>query len=237
MKLHFKQTLLGFFLVVFLASLFAGLGRWQLHRADEKAEILETYRRHAAEPAVALPAKLEDPARWRYRKVHTTATPLPERQFLLDNQIRKGRAGFSVLTPFRTVHGALLLVDRGWLPLGASRSDLPDISIPPDAMRLEGLLYVPYGKPFSLGGMDDGELGWPRIIQFPNFETMGQRLGEPLRPFILRLDPMLEHGYLRDWRITAVSPDTHLAYAFQWFALMVTVIAVALILSLRRRRK
>ena len=103
-------------------------------------------------------------------------------------------------------------------------------------MRLEGLIYVPYSEPFSLGGMDEGETRWPRVIQFLDFAALEQRLGAPLRPFVLRLDPALEHGYRRDWKIAAISPDKHLAYAFQWFALAVAVAVVFLVLSLRRRK-
>ncbi len=237
MKLYFKQTLLGLFATVFLVSLFAGLGRWQLHRADEKTQILETYRERATQPAAALPARLADPERWRYRKVRVTATAAAARQFLLDNQIRESRPGFNVLTPFKPAHGESFLVDRGWVPLGASRNDPPDVSIPDKPLHLEGLIYVPYAEPFSLGGMDDGELGWPRIIQFLDFNTLGQRLGEPLRPFTLRLDPASEHGYLRDWPLIAVSPNKHLAYAFQWFALALGVVAVFVVLTLRRKPK
>lgn len=237
MKLYLKHTLLGLLLTVFIASLFAGLGRWQLNRADEKKEIIETQLRRGAEPAVELPARLEEPVRWRHRKVRFAATPLVERQFLLDNQIREGRVGFSVLTAFRTAVGGLVLVDRGWVPLGADRSDPPEVSIPEIPMQLEGSVYVPYGEPFALGGVDDGESGWPRIIQFLDFETLGRRLGEPLRPFVVRLAPSAPHGYLRVWRLTSVLPEKHLAYAFQWFALSAAAFAVFLALVLRRRRK
>ena len=237
MKLYFKHTLLGFLLTVFVAGLFAGLGRWQLDRAGEKKEIIETQLHRAAEPAVELPARFEDPLRWRHRKVRFAAVPLSERQFLLDNQIREGRVGFNVLTAFKASGAGLILVDRGWVPLGADRSDLPEVSIPGEPMRLEGSIYVPYGEPFTLGGIDDGESGWPRIIQFLDFKALGRRLGEPLRPFVVRLAPSLPHGYLRTWRLTSVSPEKHLAYAFQWFALSAAAFAVFVVLTLRRRRK
>ena len=238
MRPCFKFTLLGAFATVFVASLFAGLGKWQLNRAAEKTRILETHRERAAEAAVILPNEFDHsgqwPEQWRYRKVRVTATPVPERQFLLDNQTRAGRVGFNVLTPFRPKDGGLFLVDRGWVPLGASRLNLPDVSIPAEPLRFEGSIYVPYKKAFSLGGIDDGEVGWPRIIQFLDFQTLGKRLGEPLRPFTLRLDPAAGHGYRRDWPITAALPDKHLAYAFQWFALAVGTVAVAFALAMRR---
>ena len=237
MRLHFRYTMLGFLGAVLLTSLFVGLGKWQLDRAAEKAAIRDNYRQHSQAPAVALPDRLADAAQWRHRKVSVTARPLPTQQFLLDNRIHKGRAGFNVLTPFITASGKVLLVDRGWVPLGSTRNELPDVAIADEMMTLEGLVYVPYAESFSLGGMDDGELGWPRIIQFIDFNTLGQRLTMPLRPFTLRLDPSQPHGYLREWHVAAVSPDKHLAYAFQWFALALTVVIGFVLVTLRRKKQ
>ena len=212
-------------------------GRWQLDRAEEKTRILETYQQRASESAVALPERIEDIDRWRYRKVHAVATPLPDRQFLLDNRTHGGQAGFNVLTPFELKNGDLLLVDRGWVPLGEYRRTLPDVSILEEPMRVEGTIYAPYKEAFSLGGMDEGEFGWPRIIQFLDFNLLERRLNQTLRKFTVRLDPAARHGYLRDWSIVSLPPDRHLGYAFQGFAFAAAVLAVFLILTLRRKKK
>ena len=237
MNLHFKTTILGLFLALLLISSSIGFSRWQLDRAEEKTRILETYQSRASEPASALPDRIEDPAQWRYRKIYTTATPISDHQFLLDNRTHQGVAGFNVLTPFRLREGKLLLVDRGWIPLGKSRQLLPDLSIPETSMRIEGTIYVPYKEAFSLGDMDDDTSGWPRIIQFADFNLLEQRLNEKLHGFTLRLDPAMQHGYLRDWKIIGVSPDKHLGYAFQGFAFAATVLVIFLALTLRRRKK
>ena len=67
------------------------------------------------------------------------------RQILLDNMpSADGRPGYRVLTPFRrTTGGALLLVDRGWVPLGDSREQLPALDVPDDAREITGRLDRP----------------------------------------------------------------------------------------------
>ena len=237
MNLYRKQTLLGGLLVLLLIGFSIEFSRWQLDRAEEKTRILETYRQRASVSAVALPEQIEDLEQWRYRKIRATATPVSDRQFLLDNQTRRGQVGFNVLTPFQLGNGDLLLIDRGWVPLGEYRQMLPDVSIPEESMRIEGTIYAPHKEAFSLGGMDEGESGWPRIIQFLDFDLLERRLGRTLRRFTLRLDPAAQHGYLRDWNIVSLPPDRHLGYAFQGFAFAATALAVFLILTLRRKKK
>lgn len=237
MNLYLKQTVLGGLLALLLISLSIGFSRWQLDRAEEKNQILEAYRQRASESAVPLPGNIEELDQWRYRKVHATATPVPDRQFLLDNQTHQGRAGFNVLTPFKLESGDLLLVDRGWVPLGEDRQTLPDVSIPEEPIRMEGTIYAPHKQAFSLGDMDEGEVGWPRIIQFLDFDLLERRLDQTLHRFTVRLDPAAQYGYSRDWNIISLSPDRHKGYAFQGFAFAATVLAIFLILTLRRKKK
>ena len=47
---------------------------------------------------------------------------LEEDTLVARNRPRAGRPGFEVLVPFETDSGDRILVDRGWLPLGADAS-------------------------------------------------------------------------------------------------------------------
>ena len=60
-----------------------------------------------------------------------------------------------------------------------------------------------------------------------------------LAPRILRLDPALPLGYARDLELlpNTLPPDRHLGYAVQWFALAAAVLVIALVLTVRRRRR
>ena len=71
----------------------------------------------------------------RYQHVRAEGRYEPERQVLLDNMpSQAGFPGFRVLTPFRREGSErLLLVDRGWVPLGATRQDLPPVFVSPNS--------------------------------------------------------------------------------------------------------
>ena len=60
-----------------------------------------------------------------------------------------------------------------------------------------------------------------------------------LTPRVLRLDPDLPMGYARDLEVLAntLPPERHLGYAVQWFALSAAVLVIALLLTLRARRR
>ena len=54
------------------------------------------------------------------------------RQILIDNMVNGERAGYFVITPFALQGGGWVLVNRGWVPLGASRAERPAIPVAGD---------------------------------------------------------------------------------------------------------
>ena len=84
-------------------------------------------------------------------------------------------------------------------------------------MILVILIQKPRGG--GLSGGYGGE-GWPRVVQRVELDRIQEQLGKPLLPFVLRLSPASDHGYGRDWQIrTGLTPERHVGYAVQWFAL------------------
>jgi surfeit locus 1 family protein len=216
-------------------ALLLALGTWQLTRADEKEAILAVYRERSQAPAAPLPTQWADSEQLRFRHVELTASFVPHRQFLLDNQIRDGRVGFQVLTPARVAgRDELVLVDRGWIPQQGGRDALPDLDVSAEPRRISGVIYVPFGQGLRLGGMDEGQLAWPRLIQYVDFEQLEKRLMQSIAPFTVRLDPTYPDGYLREWPVIAVSPERHLAYAIQWFGLAVVLVVGFIAVNLKR---
>ncbi len=64
---------------------------------------------------------------------------------------------------------------------------------------------------------------------------MQAQLGAPLLPFVLRLSPHSEHGYVREWQTrTGLSPERHVGYAVQWFALAVALVVLCIWVAVRR---
>lgn len=234
---HYCGSLLvcvfGLVVIFFLAS----LGVWQLGRADQKQTLLAGASAKMRKAPISLEGLLEDEQRMgdiRYTRVQVEGCFISDKQFLLDNQIKKGVVGYNVITPFVTQSKRLVLVDRGWVPQGISRELIPDLSLEKDCARFDATVYVPLGKAYALGGMDDGEITWPRIIQFLDFPAMGARLGQPALPFTLRMAPEGALGYKREWRVVSSAPGKHLAYAFQWFAMAIAVL-VLMVLNAKRR--
>ena len=218
-----------------LLILFLALGVWQLERADEKRVILENYTYRSKQPPQPLILPLDDPGAWRYRKVHVKGLFDHNQQFLLDNQVSRGEAGYQVLTPFKLKgSSARVLVDRGWVAVGRDRLHLPQISVDTNEINLIGTLYVPYDKGFRIGTIDEGQTSWPRLVQYIDFKMMGDRLGYSLYPVILRLDPASSGGYRREWPTVPFTPERHLGYAVQWFALAAALFVIYLALNIKR---
>ncbi len=236
MKLfRLEFSLLALLLMILLASLFTGLGRWQLERMHEKQAIEAELLERSQLPAAALPRDLERPETWRFRAVSIEGTPLSQRQFLLDNEVRNGRVGYAVLTPFALDDGRVVLVDRGWVPVGGSRSELPQVEIPERRRRVEGRVYVPFGEPYSLGEAGAGDAPWPRVIQYLDFNAIAVWLRAQVPPLVVRMDAEEDGGYLRNWSALPFSADRHLAYAVQWFALALAVVVVFVLLSFSKK--
>lgn len=115
-----------------LLPILIALGIWQLGRSEEKRLFLEKQEQKLASSEILqLSSATEDDAvALRYKKVQATGHYDQAHQFLIDNQINEGKAGYFVLTPFILQGGAkAVLVNRGWVPLNQKRSVLPDLQM------------------------------------------------------------------------------------------------------------
>jgi len=234
---QFSPTLLPSLAMIVLLVLFLSLGFWQLSRAEQKRELIGTFEDRLSGPALTASAiSATAPAdELRYRHVRLRGRYLADRQFLLDNRVYDRKPGFEVLTPFQLADGRVVLVNRGWVPLGASRSDLPSLQMQSEPVSVEGWLYIPFEPAYSLGGIDDAGTGWPRIVQYLDFEQLGQRLDASLLPMTVRLSGEAAEGYVRDWQVVPMTPAKHIAYAVQWFGLAIAVLVIYLVLNIKRR--
>lgn len=237
--LHSLKTMSWFFLVgvVCLWCLLISLGFWQLQRADEKKVLLEESNRMMSRSPIAFDTSHQDYSDLRYQRVYANGRFDSEKQFLLDNQVYKGRVGYHVLTPFiMTDSGRVLLVDRGWIPAGTDRRYLPDVSINEDQLKIVGYLYVPYGKPYLLGEVMDQHATWPRLIQAVDWDVINQSLGRTVAPVMLRMEKQWEDGLVHEWVLVPFGPEKHLGYAFQWFAMAAVLFIMSATVYYSRRK-
>jgi surfeit locus 1 family protein len=222
-------------LTLLLLVLLLGLGCWQLDRAAQKRQLLAQYQGQHRETALQVPADLTASAALEYRAAQVQGRYDTAHQFLLDNRTRQGMAGYEVLTPLRMPGGtAAILVNRGWVPLGSSRTQLPELDLPDAAVRIEGLLKRP-ARPFTLGEGEDREPGWPKVLQQVRLDLQAEQLGYPLLPMLLLLGPEQAHGYVREWRpLPGFGPERNVGYAVQWFALAAALVLIYFFVNSRR---
>ena len=162
-------------------------------------------------------------------------------QFLLDNMLHDGVAGYHVLTLLR-VEGSRrrLLVNRGWVGSGVDRSVLPDVSVDDTEPRtvvgrIERLPRpgLSLGKPKSSPAQNE-DLA---VVEYPTIEELAERIDQPLFDYQLLLDPAEPNGYARDWRAPGMAPERNIVYAGQWLLLAVGALGAAVTIAVRSSRR
>lgn len=210
------------------------LGAWQW----DKADLLVA--RHTQQSAASgldprpLPAgDLGDPAGWLYRPVIAAGEYLAGGQILLDNQVREGRAGVSVITPLRLGGGdRVVLVDRGWLPAASDPRAPLAPPVPAGARTVRGIAWPVDAWYFALA-RDTAPAGNNARWQQLDLARYAQAGGHRLQPLVIRLAPEASDGFARNWPAPVDRAPRHRSYALQWFAFAATIAALWLGVALR----
>lgn len=237
---QFNPGLIPTLATALLLPVLIALGFWQLDRAEQKEQAMAAFDQRSDMPALNLNRDNPDPDRHVFRRAEVRGRYDVRHQLLLDNQTYNRQAGYHVLTPFLPDgRRSAVLVDRGWVPVGVSRDTLPSVPAPGDAQIVTGHLDQGPATGIRLGGMADGESGWPLRIQYLDFPALSERLGYRLMPVVLRLDEEADGGFRRDWRPAppdGFGPERNRGYAVQWFALAATLLIIYLAVNFKRRR-
>lgn len=223
---------------ILLLSLFISLGCWQLHRAKEKEILLQQFEARLHSTPVPL-TQLPKGEELHFYPVSLTGHFDNSHSILLDNKIQQHQIGYEILTPFiDQTSSKTVLINRGWIPRGINRSQLPFIAPANEQQaHITGKLYIPLGKPFTLGKTIESDLTWPLRIQALELSLIETKLGKPLYPFVVLLDPDAPYGFTRNWQpINTTSPEKHIGYAVQWFTFALVLIIIFIALNFRRAR-
>ena len=225
---------------LFVSALFTRLGIWQLDRAEQKRETLAEFEKRGNAPGLDLNRMFtrDGESMWgRYASVtgHYTGPII-----LLDNQILEGRAGYFVYTAFAISGSELtLLVNRGWIPVEGDRNRIPDFVNPTGEQRLKGRLSHPPQQGLRLTDSNLIERLSDSVWRVGGIDfnaLIAAGVGEELIPITLLLEAFAAEGFDRDWTPPGSGEARHLGYAFQWFALAVTVVVASVIILLRRTK-
>jgi surfeit locus 1 family protein len=217
-----------------LAALFASLAVWQFRRAEASRAMLVQFAGAAAE--AMLPNELDEQA--RFHRVSVDGTYVAEPQFLLDNMLHEGAAGYHVLTALRVAgRTERVLVNRGWVPVGRERAVLPDVAVAADPRTVTGRLERLPRPGLRLGKQTAERSDATVVLQYPTAAELEVRLGAPVLDYELLLDPDAADGYVRDWQAPGLAPERHWAYAGQWLALSLGAFGAAIVMAVKSARR
>lgn len=209
-------------------AFFVSLGMWQVRRAQEKTALLAAFAGAAQQSPRALDEARRDVGHGRYPLVRVSGRYDPQHAYVLDNQVRDGRAGVMVFDVFEPTDGSTpLLANRGFLARTA-RGEAPTIPPPPPgAQTLTALYAPPPGSGLRLGGNGlPAQTGWPKTTIYIDLEQIASDLGRHLDRRVLLLTPEAGSPFVREWTPEVFPPQRHIGYALTWFTLaLVTGIA------------
>jgi surfeit locus 1 family protein len=217
-----------------LLALLLWLGGWQMRRAHEKEILQDSHVQAGGDRAVVLTSAVAPPADGRVMAVQAEGRYLPDRQLLLDNQSQGGRPGYRVWTPLRLSSGAIVVVDRGWIPLEARVASL---AIPDDPRRVTGL-WRDLPRPGLRLRTPPAQqpTAYPALVQYPEPADLSSLIGENVLPGVLLLGEDEADGFVRKWNpAVEIPPSRHYGYAAQWFALAATLVVLFVRMNLKKK--
>jgi surfeit locus 1 family protein len=219
-----------------IAAVLGSLGAWQLRRAAESRILGEHFASAAEEPALdRAPDAITDEL--RFRRLRVRGSYAPGRQFLLDNRVHEGAAGYEVLTPLKLADDhRWLLVNRGWVPVGPDRSTLPDVAVDAGPRDVTGLIERLPRPGMKLGAAPVATGDGVAVVLYPTPAELAAVLGEPLLDYALLLDGAAADGYVREWRAPGLAIERHLAYAGQWLLLALGALGAGAAIAIRAAR-
>ena len=207
---------------IFFVIVFVFLGVWQIERAAHKEGLLQAFNAEQESPPIRLTSQSPD-----WSRVFVDGIFDSSRQILIDNQIHKGRVGYKIFTAFRFDDNKIVLVDRGWIAQGQSRSDLPQLNILEKKSRIIATVTSP--EQGVLAGSELLTNEWPRVSQTKAVEVIASAFKEPILDIVLVLDPgssqITEFIQIKPFAIT---PVKHYGYAMQWFTMSIVLLGMFL---------
>jgi cytochrome oxidase assembly protein ShyY1 len=213
------------------------LGFWQLDRFDQKRARSDLVHANVAAAPVAPDALLVVgrplAARQEWRRVEARGRYDESHQVLVRNRPMEGSTGYYALTPLVTNDGPALLVNRGWVPIGATARTRPEVPPAPTG-QVSVIARVRLSEPSDHKGTPlSGQvrrIDVPAIAATMPYDVYGG-YGE-----------LVEQRPAPDTTPTALpEPDPglgpHLAYAFQWWVFAAIAVGGVVVLARREARE
>lgn len=227
---NWKLNLIALLCVTLLTS----LGYWQLSRANEKKQLVQTFTHRSSQ--ILKVEKLQQLQDLRFYQTELSGHFDNAHTILLDNKILHGKVGYEIYTPFYADElSQPILIDRGFVGIQTSRQE--HLAIPPilGKVHIRGILNLP-PRYVAFGKISDGPPNWPLRVEYIQLKELAHAIQIPLLfNYVLSL-PAEHTPYNIDWQITTIPPERHMAYAVQWFALALTLLILSVALNFNHNK-
>jgi surfeit locus 1 family protein len=213
-------------------ALTGALGVWQLGRGNEKAAQAEQLKSAQNGPRIAISAGEIEAKDVAWRRVEVQGRFVAEYTVYIDNRILNGVVGYHIVTPLKIEGGERhVLINRGWVAAAADRRALPSVETPNGLVHLTGYAVVPSPNQYELSTQITDGKRWQNLT----IERYRNLVPISIQPVVVQQENDLNDGLKREWTLSAPSPDRNYGYAFQWFALAVTILIYYLVTHGRKR--
>lgn len=215
-------------------ALTIALGNWQLNRAHEKNELKARIGELAKGPPISVSAAALDARDVQLRRVEARGTFEPKYVVFIDNRVWRGTVGYQVVMPLRLGDGGrYVLVNRGWVAGTPDRNRLPEVKTPAGPVVISGMAVVPSKRFLELSGNTVVGKVWENLT----IERYRQAMPIAIQPFVIQQESAgaPDDGLVREWDPPDLGIERHYGYAFQWFALAVTILVFYLVTHVKRK--
>lgn len=225
-------------LTLALVGLFVRLAVWQYHRAQEREAQIREAAAARHEPATELrPTDAERLT--RFSRVYVEGRYDSTHQVLLSErpQPEGDATGYEVVTPLVLKGGALLLVDRGWIPQDEKGRPQADLAAPAGLVHAAGYLADLPEPGLHLGAAGARNPAWPATLLYPRWSDLERLYGTALVHRLLLLEADAPGGYDRAWQLRPEhGPGENYSYMVQWLGFAIALIVIWIVLTARSRR-
>jgi cytochrome oxidase assembly protein ShyY1 len=203
-------------LVVGAIVAFGLLSHWQWSRADQKRQErteLQSASSQPAEPIASMQWRTDGTlaAEDQWRQVQADGSYLPDQQVLVRKRPLDAQNGFWVMTPLRTLTGAVVWVNRGWLPAGKDALTTPPIPPPPAGT----VAVTGYLRPYESADAD-ANTGLPRGQVAAPAPALLPAVDSDLPGYLQLVTSSPEQDGLVVLPLPEIDEGRNVSYAIQW---------------------
>ena len=207
-----KKSLSFTIFVIFFITLFCSLGTWQLYRLQWKQALISEIKQGLDSTPVEYSKLISQ----NYQRVALKGKYFFKDQIYLYSLNEKGQPGFDVITPFETLSGENVLINRGWIK--KELKNTKEINLVKNNLVL-GFLKKNIKKNIIKPDNSIEENIWFSI----NIEDLKKSTGKDFNDFIVYLEN-IEVKIPAPKKISVDVPNNHLKYAITWYSISISIL-------------